>query len=267
MIDAHLAKFRGTFVGDAAGANKGLAQRSEGRIQHQSCNSHARREFIKAESNDPILASQMQSMFQQLYAVEYRAAGLTSAERFELRRLQATPIWRKMEEWLKRADVLAVLPKSSMGQAIGYLRNQWSALRHYLTDGEIPFDNNVSERIIRPLTIGRKNWLFLGSVESAPGRMRLFSVISSAQRHNLSIQDYLEDVLLKLSQAAQHNPQELELGSDLLLSLLPDRWAALHPQHVQHSRQDERKQIAENKQYYRLQAGLAGKHPYGAHNL
>ena len=95
----------------------------------------------------------MVSLFQQLYAVEYRAADLTSAERLELRRVQAVPIWQKMEAWLNREDVKAVLPKSAMGQAIGYLKNQWLALRLYLTDGELPFDNNVSERIIRPLTV------------------------------------------------------------------------------------------------------------------
>jgi transposase len=267
VIDAHLEDFHGTFVGDAASVNARLAARSGDRIRHQSCNAHARREFVKAESNDPLLASQMVSMFQQLYAVEYRAAGLTSAERLELRRVQAVPVWQKMEAWLSREDVKRVLPKSALGQAIGYLKNQWSALRLYLTDGELPFDNNVSERIIRPLTIGRNNWLFLGSVQAAPGRMKLFSVISSAQRHCLSIQDYLEDIFLKLSQAAQHRPQDLELGSALLMSLLPDRWAATHPQHIHQGRLEERKQIAENKQYYRLQAGLAGNHPYGPHNL
>ena len=73
-------------------------------------------------------------------------------------------------------------------------------------------DNNHSERVIRPLTIGRKNWMFLGSAEAAPGRMKLFSIVSSAQRHCLSIQDYLEDIFLKLSQAAQHRPQDLKLG-------------------------------------------------------
>ena len=100
-----------------------------------------------------------------------------------------------MKIWMEREDVKKVLPKSAMGQAIGYLRNQWSALQFYLTDGELPFDNNHCERSIRPLTIGRKNWMFLGSAEAAPGRMKMFSIVSSAQRHCLSIQDYLEDIL------------------------------------------------------------------------
>jgi transposase len=106
--------------------------------------------------------------------------------------------------------------------------------------------------------------MFLGSKEVAPGRMKLFSIVSSAQRHCLSIQAYLEDVFFKLSQAAQHSPQDLELGSLLLMSLLPDRWAAMHPQHVQHERLAEKRQVAEDKQYYRLQAGLAGTHRYAS---
>ena len=166
--------------------------------------------------------------------------------------------------WSKWDEVKRLLPKSDIGEAVGYLRNQWDALQRYLTDGQLPLDNNHSERVIRPLTIGRKNWMFLGSTEAAPGRMKLFSIVSSAQRHCLSIQDYLEDVLLKLSQAAQHRPQDLELGSPMLMSLLPDRWAATHPEHVHHERNQDKQQAAENKLFYRLQAGLAGTHPYAA---
>lgn len=264
VIDSHLANFAGTFVGDAAGANANLAARSSNRIAHQSCNAHARRGFVKAQSNDPVLASQMVAFYQQLYAVEYRGAGLSTSERLELRQRDAVPIWQRMGKWLEQDEVKRLLPKSEIGQAVGYLRNQWSALQLYLKDGRLPIDNNHSERVIRPLTIGRKNWMFLGSVEAAPGRMKLFSIVSSAKRHCLSIQDYLEDIFLKLSQAAQNSPRDLELGSPLLMSLLPDRWAATHPQHVHHQRIAEKQMVAENKLYYRLQAGLTGTHPYAA---
>lgn len=203
-------------------------------------------------------------LFRLLYAVEFRGALLSTQERLELRQREAVPIWNRMRAVLERDEVKRLLPKSPIAEAFGYLRNQWDALRRYLTDGRLPIDNNHSERVIRPLTIGRKNWMFLGSTEAAPGRMQLFSIISSAQRHCLSIQDYLEDIFLKLSQAAQHSPKDLELGSPLLMSLLPDRWAASHPNHVLHERAQERRQVAEDKLFYRLQAGLAGKHPYAA---
>jgi transposase len=264
VIDEHLANFQGVFVGDATGANANLAARSGGRILHQSCMSHARRYFIKAQSGNPTLASLMVAMFRQLYAIEYRGATLPAEEKLELRQREAVPVWNRMQAWLEQDEVKRLLPKSDIAEAVTYLRNQWDALRRYLSDGQLPIDNNHSERVIRPLTIGRKNWMFLGSAQAAPGRMRLFSIISSAQRHCLSIQDYLEDIFLKLSQAAQHNPGDLELGSPLLMSLLPDRWAATHPEHVLHQRIEEKRQVAENKLYYRLQAGLAGVHPYAA---
>ena len=264
VIDGHLADFHGTFVGDAAGANANLATRSGGRITHQSCNSHARRYFVKAQSNDPVLASQMVALYRQLYAVEYRGALLSAQERLELRQRDAFPIWNRIQAWLDQDEVKRLLPKSDIGEAVGYLRNQWDALRRYLSDGQLPIDNNHSERVIRPLTIGRKNWMFLGSTEAAPGRMKLFSIVSSAQRHCLSIQDYLEDIFLKLSQATRHSPQDLELGSPLLMSLLPDRWSATHPEHVHHDRIEEKRQVAENKLFYRLQAGLTANHPYAA---
>lgn len=267
VIDAHLAEFRGTFVGDAAGANANLAARSGNRIAHQSCNAHARRYFAKAKSGDTALASQMVAMYRLLYAVEYRGALLSAAKRLELRQREAVPIWQCMQAWLDQDEVKRLLPKSDLREAVGYLRNQWDALRRYLSDGQLPIDNNHSERVIRPLTIGRKNWMFLGSAEAAPGRMKLFSIVSSAQRHCLSIQDYLEDIFLKLSQAAQHSPQDLEPGSQLLMSLLPDRWAATHPEHVHHDRTEDKRQVAENKLFYRLQAGLAGTHPYAAPGL
>lgn len=93
--------------------------------------------------------------------------------------------------------------------------------------------------------------------------MKLLSFVSNAEWHCLSLQDYLEDIFLKFSQSAQHRPGGLVLGSPLLLSLLPDRWGAMHPQHVNHQRLQEKRLVAANQLFYRLQAGLAGTHPYG----
>jgi len=126
------------------------------RIEHQSCNAHARRGFVKAQSNNPVLASQMIAFYQQLYAVEYRGALLSSAVRLELRQRDAVPTWQRMAKWLEQDEVKRLLPKSEIAQAVGYLCNQWSALQLYLKDGSLPIDNNQSERVIRPLTIGRK---------------------------------------------------------------------------------------------------------------
>jgi transposase len=253
VIDGHLAAYRGTFVGDACDANARLQQRSGKRIVHASCNAHARREFVKAESSDPLLASQGLSFYRQLYDVEERGKTLDAGARRELRQRDAVPVWARMRRWLDSDALKRVLPKSAIGDALGYLRNQWSALQVYLTDGRIPIDNNQSEQIIRPLTVGRNNWLFLGHPDAAPGRLQMYSVVSSAQRHHLMIDDYLEDVLRKLADAQQNHPADLKAGSPYLLDLLPDRWALAHPHSVRKDRIEEKEMVSDAKRWRRAQ--------------
>ena len=136
VIDGHLATYRGIFVGDACARNARLQQRSGGRIVHASCNMHARREFIQAESNDPVLASQAISFYRQLYDVEERGKTLDAAARDQLRDRDAVPIWNRMRRWLDGDAAKRALPRSRIGEALGYLRNQWSALTVYLVRPE-----------------------------------------------------------------------------------------------------------------------------------
>jgi hypothetical protein len=259
VIDGHLASYRGIFVGDACGANARLQQRSGGRITHASCNAHARREFVKAESNDPLLASQAISFYRQLYDVEERGKTLDAAARRELRQRDAVPIWGRMQRWLESDATSRVLPKSDIGKALGYLRNQWSALTVYLTDGRIPIDNDQSEQTIRPLTVGRSNWLFLGHPQAAAGRLQMYSVVSSAHRHHLVIDDYLDDVLRKLADAQQNHPVDLEPGASYLLDLLPDRWAAAHPKSVRKDRIKDREKASDAKRWRRTKARVQSR--------
>ena len=151
------------------------------------------------------------------------------------------------------------LPQSRFGQAVGYLKNQWDALQRYLSDGRLPIDNNQTEQEIRPLTVGRKNWIFLGHPRAAAGRLRLFSVVSSALRHHLVVHDYLEDVLAKLADAAQHHPIDLGLGSAYLMDLLPDRWAAAHPEAVRHERVEEKRVVSEIKRARRARQRILAR--------
>ena len=259
VIDDLLATYRGIFVGDACDANARLQQRSGGRIVHASCNAHARREFVKAELNDPILASQGISFYHQLYDVEERAKTLDAAARWELRQRDAVPIWDRMRRWMDSDTVKRALPKSAIGQAIGYLRNQWTALRVYLSDGRIPIDNDQSEQIIRPLTVGRNNWMFLGHPRAAAGRLQMYSVVSSAHRHHLMIDDYLEDVLRKLADAQQNHPADIKPGSPYLLDLLPDRWALAHPQFVRKGRIVDRETVSDAKRWRRANARVQAR--------
>ena len=254
VVDEQLADFRGTVVADAYSAYVQIEKRSEGRIAHASCNAHARREFVEAESCEPILCAQILSLYQQLYRIEERAKSLTAEARYELRQRESVSVWREMKRWLASDAVrCAALPSSRFGKAVGYLTNQWSALQKYLSDGWLPIDNNQAEQIIRPLAVGRRNWLFLGHPQAAIGRLQLLSVVSSAHRHNLIVEDYLADVLTKLADAKQNHPSDLEIGSAYLLDLLPDRWAAAHPKSIRHERVVEKKNIAEAKRVRRAQ--------------
>jgi transposase len=256
-IDSHLATFHGVFVGDAAGPNAHLEQRSGGRIVHAACNSHARREFLAAEKSHPREAAKALAFYKLLYDVETRSALLEGVDLLEVRRKEAIPIWTAFERWMQSDALKGVLPKSPLGKALGYMRNHGVALRRYLYDTRLPIDNNQSERTIRPFVIGRRNWTFLGHPEAAPGRLKLFSIASSAHRHGLLVHDYFEDILQKLAYAQQREPDLLEPGSEYLQSLLPDRWARTHSASVSHDRRSERAAVAENKQIRFLRRQLA----------
>jgi transposase len=155
VVDAHLAEYQGILVGDAFSGYTQIEKRSEGRIVHASCNSHARREFVKAEASEPVLCAQASSFYGQLYDVEERGKVLDAAGRLALRQRDAVPIWKRFGRWLESDEVRHALPQSRFGKAIGYLSNQWDALRRYLSDGRLPIDNNQTEQEIRPLTVGR----------------------------------------------------------------------------------------------------------------
>jgi len=259
VVDQHLEDFRGIVVGDAFSGYTQIEQRSGGRIVHASCNAHARREFVKAEVSEPILCAQALSLYRQLYDVEERGKTLDAAARLALRQREAVPIWGRFGRWLESDPVRRALPQSRFGKAVGYLDNQWIALQRYLSDARLPIDNDQSEQAIRPLAVSRKNWLFLGHPRAAAGRLRLLSIVSGAQRHHLVVHDYLEDVLAKLAEAAQHHPRELELGSEYLMDLLPDRWAAAHPTSVRRQRVEEKKVVSETKRLRRVRQRMLAR--------
>jgi len=256
-IDSHLEEFHGIFVGDAAGPNAHLEQRSGGRIVHAACNSHGRREFLAAEKTHPREAAKALAFYKLLYDVETRSKLIQGVDLLEVRRKEAIPIWNAFTSWMESDALKEILPKSPLGKALSYMRNHGVALRRYLYDARLPIDNNQSEQTIRPFVIGRRNWTFLGHPKAAPGRLKLFSIASSAHRHGLLVHDYFEDILKQLAYAHQREPALLEPGSDYLQALLPDHWARAHASSVSHDRQREREAVAENKQIRFLHRELA----------
>ena len=231
-----LKDYRGFLQADAYGGYDGIFLGSDGRIIEVACWAHARRKFFDAQSNAPREANQVLEWIRQLYDIEDRARDFTPAARQVLRQQEAVPILDRIEKYLDELRE-RILPKSALGKALTYARNQWAALRRYTTDGRLTIDNNVSERTLRLQAIGRKNWEFLGSAEAGPRAAVLFTILAGAKRHRLEPWAYLRDVLLRLS-----------AGETDLEPLLPDRWAVSHPEHVlQHRLDESRRRAARQK--------------------
>jgi transposase len=192
-----------------------------------ACWSHARRRFFDAVRSYPREAHQVLEWIRQLYDIEDRAHDWSVDARRELRAREAIPVLEKIETYLAELGSKA-LPKSSLYKAVSYARNQSEALRRYTEDGRLTIDNNVSERTLRHQAVGRKNWLFLGSESAGPRAAVLYTIIAGAKRHRIEPWVYVRDLLLRL-----------HADDPRLEEMLPDRWAAAHPNAILTHRLEE----------------------------
>jgi len=238
--DLMLADFCGTLVADCYSGYEGITLRSDGRIRRGACVAHARRKVFDAKEVYPLESSVVLAKFQQLYDIEDRAKAMSPEDRLRLRQSEAAEVWGSLEEWLKSAAAERVLPKSKLGQAQGYLRNHWEPLQTYLSDGRIPIDNNEVEQLMKQVALGRKNWLFIGSVAAGARAADFFTLVSSAVRNDLDVWAYLKDVL-----------DRLVAGETDYAMLRPDTWRQAHPEAIREYRVTERRDRAERKQYRR----------------
>ena len=140
-------------------------------------------------------------------------------ERYAIRQREAVPLLSGLGEWLEEQS-RKVLPKSPVGQAISYARNQWQDLLTYTLDGELTIDNNISERSVRAQAIGRKNYLFVGSDRGGRTAATLYSLVGTCKRQLIDPFAYLKDILERLP----------TLPAEQLSELLPDMWIAANPQ-------------------------------------
>ena len=209
---AKLAGYRGYLQADAyAGYDQVFA---DGRIVEVACWAHVRRKFFEiaqqAEKGKRIAAHGALDTIGRLYDVEREAKdlGLAAEGIRVLRQDQARPILDEFKGWLEdRLRELA--PKTPTAKAIGYALKNWEALNRYTEDGRLEIDNNRSERAIRPLAIGRKNWLFLGSPRGGQVAATVFSLIQTCKEMGINPEAYLKDVLTRLPTTKQKDIDDL----------------------------------------------------------
>jgi len=214
-----LGNYQGYLHADAFSGYDGLYLPEPGtgmaRIVEVACNAHARRKFYEARSSDARRAHQALAYYGQLYELERHAKDFSEEQRLQMRQDLAVPILERFQQWLKEQRD-QVLPKSPMAEAIGYALNNWGALVRYTEAGFLAIDNNVSEREMKRVAIGRKNWLFVGSPQGGATAAVLLSFTSTCQRLGVEPWAYLQDVLSRLP----------TLPAAPLADLLPDRWQA-----------------------------------------
>ena len=179
------------------------------------CWAHARRKFYEARTSDPARSHAALAWIGLLYDVERSAKDqeLTDEERLSRRLEKSRPILESLATWLE-TERTNVLPKSPMGEAISYARSNWIALNRYLESGALEIDNNASERALRTVALGRKNWLFAGSDAGGKTAATLISLCMTCKTLGVEPWAYLRDVLDRVS---THPNSRIE-------ELLPDRW-------------------------------------------
>ncbi len=232
-----LHDFRGYLHADAYTGYDAIFLGSDNEVVEVACWAHARRKFFDARKNYPRQAHQVLEWIRQLYDVEDRARELSVDACCALRREESEPVLDKLEAYLAQVQLArTVLPKSAFAKAMNYARNQWDALRRYTEDGRLTIDNNTSERTLRPQAIGRKNWLFLGSENAGPRAAVLYSILAGAKRHRIEPWAYIREILIRL-----------HADDSRLEEMLPDRWAAAHPEAVLTHRLEESRRKAAAK--------------------
>ena len=184
-------------------------------IIHLSCMAHARRYFIEARENDIPLADHALKMFQQLYAIEARIKHLElkGDDKLRIRKDEAVPILKAMKQWMTE-EYIKQRPTSPIAKAIAYCLPRMDKLTIYTTDARLNIDNNPVENAIRPIAIGRKNYLFAGSHEAAQRAAMMYSFFNTCRLHKINPYDWLKDVL-----------ETMHLyNSSNLYELLPQNW-------------------------------------------
>lgn len=164
-----------------------------------NCMAHGRRKFDEAKDNDFARASYVLTEMQKVYVIEREARekGLSHEERFTLRQEKSVPILVALKNWMIE-NYKAVVPKSPIGQALHYCLERWDKLMLYTTNGILEIDNNLVENAIRPVAVGRKNYLFAGSHNGAQRAAMLYSFLGTCKINNINPFEWLRLTLERI---------------------------------------------------------------------
>jgi transposase len=198
---AFLGDYRGLLQVDAYAGYDVVFQ--SGQVTEVGCMAHARRRFFDALDDEKEQAGHALAVLRRLYDIEREAKdlGLDFSARRELRQREAKPLLEAMHAWLLALKP-TILPKSPLGDAIGYMLRQWEALIRYLDDGRLTIDNNRAERQMRTVAVGRKNWLFAGSDEGARRAATIYSLVCTCGLLGVEPWAYFKDVLQRIAEGA-----------------------------------------------------------------
>jgi transposase len=207
-----LSGFRGTLLTDDYAGYQALQR--DGGVTAALCWAHARRKLFEAhELNGSTIAGDAVARIAQLYEIERDARGLDAQARRQMRQQRAKPLVDTLHTWLTEQRQ-RLFKADATAKAIDYALTNWRALSRYLDDGNVPIDNNPAENAIRPLVVGRKNWLFVGSQQAGERAAAILSLIESAKLNGHDPWAYLKDVLERLP----------TLKDRELHTLLPHHW-------------------------------------------
>jgi transposase len=226
------ADYSGTLLGDCWSGFDTIVVASHGSMVRAACNAHARRKIHDSKAY-PADRRYWLRWYQQLYDIEDRGKSMSLEARLELRQTEAKPIFAAMDAWLAEAAERTsnvILPKSDFGKALQYIRNHFEPLQRYLEEPYLPIDNNETEQLMKQVALGRKNWLFAGSIAGGERAAGMLTLASSALRNDLDVWLYVKDVL-----------DQLLAGVTDYQPLLPWNWAADHPEAIRQYRVTERR--------------------------
>lgn len=189
-----------------------------------NCMAHIRRDFEHALGENKKEAEYGLTQIQHMYRIEHCCdkAGLSSDGRKAKRRELTRPIMEAMKTWME-TEGIKYSPQSLIGKAVSYAYTRWDNMMRCLEDGRLLLDNNLAENAIRPITLGRKNYLFCGNHEAAVNMSVICSLLATCKAHDVNPRDYLKDIIAQM-------PYHKKSADEELLNLLPHKWKLQHPE-------------------------------------